>query len=238
MMQHIVLCQLVGAAGGVARGTGFLARFLLAWPRSTMGTRDYRECTLDGPALLNWDERVTSLLSKPLPVDPKTMALDPPLVNLSGRARPRWIEFHNDAEHELGQLQAFGDVADFAAKAAENAARIAGVLWVFEHGPFGEIDAETMEAGAAIASWHLHEAKRIMGATKVPQAVSDAALLVQWMQKLRPDGKERWKVSPRDILREGPARLRDKNRRDAAVKILIATDHMFEVQKSTGQRGF
>ena len=177
---------------------------------------------------------MTSLLSNPLPADPKTMALDPPLVNLSGRARPRWIEFHNDAEHELGQLQEFGDVADFAAKAAENAARIAGVFWVFEHGPFGEIDAETMEAGAAIASWHLHEAKRIMGATKVPQAVSDAALLVQWMQKPGPDGKERGKVSPRDILREGPARLRDKNRRDAAAKILIATNHIYEVQESSG----
>src|SRR5262249_41213699 len=128
----------------------------------------------------------------------------------------------------------FGDVADCAAKAAENAGRIAGVFWVFEHGPSGEIDAETMEAGAAIASWHLHEAKRIMGATKVPQAVSDAALLVQWMQKPAPDGKERWKVSPRDILREGPARLRDKNRRDAAAKILIATKNVFEMQESSG----
>jgi len=234
MMQHIVLCQLVAAAGGVARGTGFLARFLLAWPRSTMGTRDYRECTLDGPALSNWDARVTDLLSRPLPADPKTMALDPPLINLSAGARSRWIEFHNDAEHELGQLQEFGDVADFAAKAAENAARIAGVFWVFEHGPSGEIDAETMEAGAAIASWHLHEAKRIMGATKVPQAVSDAALLVQWMQKPGTDGKERCKVSPRDILREGPARLRDKGRRDAAAKMVLATRHIFEVQEPSG----
>jgi putative DNA primase/helicase len=234
MMQHIVLCQVVGAAGGVARGTGFLARFLLAWPRSTMGTRDYRECAPDGPALSNWDDRVTSLLSLPLPVDPKTMALDPPLLNFSGHARLRWIEFHNDAEHELGQLQEFGDVADFAAKAAENAARIAGVFWVFEHGLSGEIDAETMEAGAAIAFWHLHEAKRILGATKVPQAVSDAALLAQWMQKPEPNGKERWKVSPRDILREGPARLRDKERRDAAAKILVATKHIFEVQEPRG----
>jgi hypothetical protein len=76
--------------------------------------------------------------------------------------------------------------------------------------------------------------KRIMGATKIPQAVSDAALLVQWMQKPGPDGKERWKVSPRDILREGPARLRDKNRRDAAAKILITTRHIFEMQEPSG----
>src|SRR5262249_57082307 len=98
------------------------------------------------------DARVTDLLSRPLPADPKTMALDLPLINLSAGARSRWIEFHNDAEHELGQLQEFGDVADFAAKAAENAARIAGVFWVFEHGPYGEIDAETMEAGVAVGS--------------------------------------------------------------------------------------
>jgi hypothetical protein len=218
----------------VARGTGFLARFLLAWPRSTMGTRDYRECKLDGPALSTWDATVAKLLSHPLPADPKTMILNPQLIILSLRARRRWIAFHNDAEHELGPLQEFADVADFAAKAAENAARIAAVFWVFERGPSGEIAAETMEAGAAIASWHLHEAKRIVGATKVPQAVSDAALLVQWMQQPGPDGKERWKVSPRDILREGPARLRDKNRRDAAAKILIATRHIFEMQERSG----
>src|SRR5262249_30551090 len=139
MMQHIVLRQLLEAAGGVARGTGFLARFLLSWPRSTMGTRDYRECALDGPALSKWDATVTSLLSRPLSTDSKTMALDPPSINLSVRARPRWIGFHDDAEYELGPLQEFADVADFAAKAAENAARIAGVFWVFEHGPCGEI---------------------------------------------------------------------------------------------------
>lgn len=32
MMQHIVLCQLVSVGGGIARGVGFLARFLAAWP--------------------------------------------------------------------------------------------------------------------------------------------------------------------------------------------------------------
>src|SRR5262249_12843699 len=58
--------------------------------------------------------------------------------------------------------------------------------------------------------------------------------LVQWMQKPGTDGKERCKVSPRDILREGPARLRDKGRRDAAAKMLLATRHIFEGQEPSG----
>ena len=229
MMQQIVLCQLIGAAGGAARGVGFLARFLLAWPRSTMGTRIYRECDLDGPALVKWDAKIKALLSFPLPADPKTLALDPPTIFLSGKARDHWIEFHNDAERELGSTGQFGEVADFAAKAAENAARLAGIFWVVEKGPSGEIDAETMQAAAAISSWHLHEARRVIGTTKIPQAVADAVVLVAWMQN-----PSRSQISPREILREGPPRLREKKRRDAAAGVLLRTKHLFETETSSG----
>jgi hypothetical protein len=229
MMQHIVLCQLVSVGGGIARGVGFLARFLAAWPHSTMGTRFYREGDLSAPALANWDARIKELLSLALRADVKTMALNPPTIFLSHSAHNHFVEFHNDAERELCRTGEFGEVADFAAKAAENAARIAAVFWAIEQGPSGEISAEAMQAGAAVASWHLCEANRILGATKVPQAVADATLLVEWMQK-----HERWQVSPREILHEGPARLRDKKRRDRAAKILLETKHLFEVNASTG----
>jgi hypothetical protein len=173
-------------------------------------------------------------MSLPLPADPKTKALDPPTIFLSDKARGSWIEFHNDVERELGRMGQFGDVADFAAKAAENAARIAGVSWVLERGSDGEIDVETMQAAAAVASWHLHEAKRIIGATKVPQAVADAMLLVEWMQKPAMGGASRYQISPREVLHEGPSGLRDKTRRDAAAEVLIKTNHLFETQKGSG----
>jgi hypothetical protein len=229
MMQQIVLCKLINAANGMARGVGLMARFLLGWPLSTMGTRIYREGDLDGPALKCWDNKIQSLLSIPLPAEPNGMALDPPTIFLSDKARANWEEFYNDAEREIGRAGQFGDIADFASKAAENAARIAGVFWVLEKGPSGEIDAETMQAAAAIVSWHLHEAKRIIGATKVPEAVADALLLIEWMQKT-----SRLQLSPRDILREGPSRLREKSRRDAAAKRLLQTNHMFEVSTPSG----
>jgi hypothetical protein len=234
MMQHVVLCRLIGAAGGVARGVGFLARFLLAWPHSTMGTRLYREADLGAPALANWDAKIEELMSLPLPADAKNMALDSPTIFLSDRARACWVEFHNDVEHELCRTGQFGEVADFAAKAAENAARIAGIFWNVERGPSGSINAETMEAAAAVASWHLHEARRIISATKVPQAVADAVLLIEWMQKPGSGGKSRWQVSPRDILHDGPFVLRDKRRRDSAAEALFRTFHLFETNKPNG----
>ena len=65
MMQHIVLCQLLGAAGRSGARHRISRSFPPGSGRShlrTMGTRDYRECTLDGPALSNWDATVTRLV--------------------------------------------------------------------------------------------------------------------------------------------------------------------------------
>jgi len=74
-----------------------------------------------------------------------------------------------------------------------------------------------MEAGAAVAIWHLNEARRIVGATKIPQDVADADLLLQWLLR-----RAESTIEPRDILRLAPAPLRVKERRDAAINILLA----------------
>lgn len=47
MMQPAVLAKLVAIGSGIARGTGALARFVVAWPSTTMGSRDYRPGDLD-----------------------------------------------------------------------------------------------------------------------------------------------------------------------------------------------
>jgi hypothetical protein len=229
MMQHVVLCRLLDASGGASRGLGFLARFLPAWPESTMGSRFYRDINIDDHEMSSWDSRLKELLSLPLPTEGENMALNPPVISLSGTAKREWIAFHDSVEKELGRLGEFSDVSDFAAKTAENAARLAGILWAFQYGATGEIDIKTMQAGAAIASWHLNEAKRILGATAVPQAVADAMLLIHWMQQTG-----RSEVSPRDILNKGVSRLRKKERRDVAAKLLLEKHHLFESHQSGG----
>jgi putative DNA primase/helicase len=185
MLQPIVLARLLEAGSGLARGTGNLARFLVCWPESTMGARPYRPiqaASMAGDPLEAFDRRLIELLNLPLPVeDPATMKLQPTVLDLSPEAFEVWRAFHDEVERELGARGEYGELSDFGAKAAEQAARLAAVLHVFEHGPQGTIGAEAMQAGAALAAWHLHEARRVLSLTGRTGELSDAQALLDWL---------------------------------------------------------
>ena len=144
---------------------------------------------------------------------------------MSAKAKQVWIDFHDAIEKELGVAGDFGNVADFAAKTAENAARIAALFHVYGQGPSGEVSRDEMKHAAAIAAWHLLEARRIINATSVPEAIADALLLLEWIVKLN-----KHEVPPRDILRCGPNKLRDKRRRNAALGLLFETSNLAELK--------
>ena len=223
MMQPVVMHRLLEVGGGASRGLGFLARFLISYPVSTMGTRLYRD-SFDAEAMKPFELRLRELLSMPLPTEGQNMALVPPVLSLSERARRRWIELHDDVEKEVGKTGEFARVADFAAKTAENAARIAAVTHVFQHGPTGEISDEKMEAAASIASWHLLEALRVIGSTAENAGIADAELLLDWLLKQTDI------VSRRDIQNRGPSKLRDdRPRLDKAIMLLAETRNVSEV---------
>jgi hypothetical protein len=227
MMQETILRQLLAAGDGVSRGSGFMARFLMAWPVSTMGGRLYRPDDLADPAVARYGARLRALLDMPLPVEGEGMVLKPADLPLSDDARAMWIRLHDDVERSLARHGEFFDVKDVAAKTADNAARIAGVFHVLESGPVGEITVETMKQAARLALWHLHEAKRIIGAIDIPEVLADAKVLLEWL--LGQDGD----VAPRDVLRHGPNRLRDRERRDKAIETLAETNHL--IRKRVGR---
>jgi hypothetical protein len=213
MLQPNALGKLCAAGDGVARGVGALARFLIAWPSSTIGARAYRPGDLDHHALQAFDARLRLLLDAPLPLEDG--ALKPPTVRLSQEAFDIWRSFYDDVERELGRQGEFSELPGFGAKAAEQAARIACVLHVFEHGPQGEIGAATMMAGAKIAIWHLTETRRVFANIGRTGEASDADLLLEWLR----DHESAPTLG--DILRLGPNRLREKKRRDGAVQKLV-----------------
>ncbi|HMU88780.1 MAG TPA: DUF3987 domain-containing protein, partial [Agitococcus sp.] len=62
---------------GLARGTGFGARFLIAWPKSTQGTRLYKAPPSHWPHLTRFSSHVLSLLNTDLTIDENTGALQP-----------------------------------------------------------------------------------------------------------------------------------------------------------------
>jgi putative DNA primase/helicase len=228
MMQQVVFEKLIAAGGGASRGIGFLARFLTASPPSTMGSRFYKPGDLNAPESRAFDQRIQELLSLKLPTEGDNMALRPPVLSLSAAAHEEWRTYHDAVESELRRGGEFGDVGDFAAKNAENAARLAALFHVFAHGPCGEIDADLMKAGCAVAMWHLLEAKRLIGPAKLPQAVADARALEDWLiGRPRP-------TTRRDISQYGPSPVRDRARRDAALDLLIEKHRVAERQQQSG----
>ena len=77
MLQPAAFEAFTKAGDGLARGLGNLARTLLVWPRSTMGTRlrDENADDPDQPALDAFLERAEALYRTPLPMpfDMETM---------------------------------------------------------------------------------------------------------------------------------------------------------------------
>ena len=210
-VQESTLRAFFDKSKGLARGTGFLARFLMAWPQSTMGTRLYSDAP-DWSQLTTFNRRITQLLQIPLNID-DSGRLATKTLGLSADAHAVWVKFQNTIELQLapdGELQ---DVKDVASKVADNAARLAGLFHVFENG-VGAISADAMARGAKLAAWHLTEARRFLGQFSMPVEWMNADRLERWMiQHCRREGTRI--ISTRTAMQYGP--LRDKSTMHAAV---------------------
>ena len=205
--------------GALARGIGFLARFLFAWPESTQGTRLYREPPSSWPNLNRFHERVRELLDRPLPMaDDGT--LDPLLLKLAPEAKSAWIDFYNEVEVELRPGREMAETRDVASKAADNVARMAALFHLFEGDTGHHIGVEHINRASAIVTWHLYEARRFLGEIAVPVEVRHAEQLEAWLvQQCNANGANR--VDRSFILTSGPNPTRRKAPLDAALKELF-----------------
>jgi hypothetical protein len=215
MVQPKILGRLLAVGDGIARGAGALARFLMMWPPTAIGTRPYRTGDLDSSVLKAFDRRLRELLDSKLTLD-KEGGLEPPTLRLSPTAFEVWRKFHDEVEVELGRGKEFADLPDFGSKVAEQAARVACILHLFAGGRTDEmIGAEMMTAGARVALWHLYETRRIFSITGHSGEIVDAQLLMEWL-RTREDNP-----TLQIILQFGPGCLRDKKRRNAAITVLV-----------------
>jgi putative DNA primase/helicase len=213
-VQEATIRAFFASTRGLARGTGFLARFLVSWPVSTQGTRKFTEPPASWPALAAFNKRLTSILETDAPIDAHG-GLSPTLIKLSPEAKVAWIAFHDAIESELvvgGELQ---DVKDVASKTADNAARLAALFHVFEGG-VGSIGVDAMESATRIAMWHLTEARRFLGEIALPPELANPSALesvaIAYCKRERTD-----QVPTRWLAQNGPTFLRKKDLIEDAV---------------------
>jgi putative DNA primase/helicase len=224
MVQNSILDHWQSAGDGLSRGIGSFARFLALKPSSTMGTRQYQEPPETTPKLQAFHARVLEIMNLNLPLNNQGQ-LEPPTIHFSPEAKTHWIQQFNSIESALKPGGECAEIPDFASKYGEQAARIAGVLHIFENGPKGTIDFDTMQRSLKLAVWYLWEAKRIFTTSALPPEFKDAILLRDWLQSRGQESQKSQKsqesqLTQASVLQTGPNRLRDKKRRDNALKVL------------------
>jgi putative DNA primase/helicase len=229
-IQEPTLREFLTKSGALARGTGFFARFLVALPESTQGTRMFTEAPDKWIALAAFNRRITAMLEQPAPID-EDGALNPPMLSLSPDAKAAWVEYHDAIERELSSGGEFFEIRDVASKSADNAVRLAALFQMFESNEaFEAVTAISMDAfkrAALIAAWYLNESLRFFGELALPPELADAARLDSWLIEYCRRERTRL-VGKRTAMQYSP--LRNKTRMDAAITELSDLDRL-EVRK-------
>lgn len=222
MIQETTLREYFSKSGGLARGTGFLARFLVAWPESTQGQRPFTEAPANWPHLAAFHRRIAAILNQPAPID-EDGALTPAMLSLAPEAKAAWVSYHDAIEIELASGGELYDVRDVASKSADNAARLAALFQIFEHGMGGAIGFDALDRATTITAWHLSEARRFFGELALPAELADAARLDSWLIEHCRQGRTHmvWK---NHVRQHGP--LRDGARLDTAIRELAELDRL------------
>lgn len=208
----------------MANGQGLLARCLAAWPESTIGSRHVEKFEWAGDR--NELKRLFAVLKILSEAEPSTGAttqeLNPQVLPLDTKAQELAVLASNQFETLMKSGNDLSEITDRAAKALENACRIAGVMAVIEGGiNTKSISLAHLERGLVLVQWYLAETLRIRGAAIVPQSVLDAESLSKWLHS-----RNIKLFNTKPVLTHGPSQLRNKTRLLAAIGELVSNGYL------------
>ena len=217
-----------------ASGQGFLARFLITEPPSLIGTRLRRgHGAASEPAVSAFTARLAEILAVPMPTGDNPQELAPLRLPLSLGARELLWRFYEAVERAQAPGGPMEHVRTYASKAAEQAARIAGVLtlWGNLHAP--EVTPQAMGWGITLAQFYLGEARRLAEAGLVSAETAKAERLRQWLVESWPHED----VTPREIVQSGPNALREGKALAGPLSMLVKAGHLVPLEPGTVIRG-
>ena len=217
--QSSVVMKHFSKYGDTARGSGHLARYLIAWPASTKGWRVVQTSEHVWEHLPRLQARFTEL------IEAYTTAIDSGVVNrrtieFNEDAKARWFQQAATTEWMLRPGDYLHDLHDFGSKAMEIVARVAALLH-HASGEEGKISLDTLDRAIAIVGWHVDEAKRLFSADfSQPQDQVDAKSVCAYLRHRVWAGpsSNSW-IAKNLVLRNGP--VRDRGRLNAALDYLI-----------------
>lgn len=212
---------------------GFLPRFLMCEPTSTIGTRLNANTRTDPAALGAFSDRLKAILETPLPMDDKTRALKPRLLPLALQAREVLVQFSDKVEVAMQNGGIYAPVTGYASKAAEQAARIAAVLTLWEDLDAKEVSAVTMSNAVDLAEFYLGEALRLHGASNLSAETDKAEKLRVWLLEKWPEAD----IVPSEIVQSGPYGLRELKAVTPIINMLVDAGWLIPLEPHSIVRG-
>lgn len=220
-------------ADPMAVDTGFLPRFLMCEPPSAIGTRMQANGQRDDSALAGFADRLRAILETPMPMDAETRELQPRILGLAPNARELLAGFADAIEAAQAPGGDLAHITGTASKAAEQAARIAGVLTLWADLDAQAVNAETMADAITLAQFYLTEASRLASAATISAEIDRAETLRRWLLESWTEAE----VLVRDVVRRGPNPLRESPKARAALGILARHGWLVPLDPGTVVRG-
>jgi len=220
-------------ADPMAADTGFAARFLMCEPPSTIGTRMQANARRNDMALAGFAARMHAILETAMPMDPETRELQTRILGIAPDAQTLVAEFSDAIEVAQAKGGSLAQITGTASKAAEQAARIAGVLTLWRDLHARQVEPGDMADAITLAQFYLSEASRLADAAAVSVEIDRAEALRVWLL----DGWPHSEIMARDVVRLGPNALRESPKARAALGILEKHGWLVPLDPGTVVRG-
>jgi hypothetical protein len=220
-------------ADPLAADTGFLPRFLMCEPPSSIGTRMQANTKRDDMAMTNFSGRLHDILDTTPPIDLETRELQPRILGLTPDAHAQLSAFSDAIEAAQAPGGDLAHISGTASKTAEQAARIAGVLTLWRDLLAPEVQVSEMNDAIMLAQYYLAEASRLSSAALVSAEIDKAEKLRRWLLESWPETE----VLVRDVVRLGPNPLRESPKARAALGILEKHGWLVALEAGTVVRG-
>lgn len=184
-------------------------------------------------AVAAFGARLASVLETAMPTTANPQELAPLRLPLSAGAKELLWRFHEAVERAQAVGGTMEQVRAYASKAAEQAARISGVLTLWADLDAPEVTPQTMGWGVALAQFYLGEARRLAEAGAISAETERAEALRKWLLDTWPQSE----VLPSDILKHGPNAMRERAKLTAPLGMLVKSGWLVALPEGAEVRG-
>lgn len=207
-------------ADPLAVDSGFLPRFLICEPKSTIGSRLHGRTVRNEAPIQAFNARLADILATGLPIpDAETGALAPRTLTLSAGAHAVLVQCADAFEKVQAPGETFAELRGYASKAAEHAARLAGIFTLWRDLAATEVSTEDMNDGVRLAVYYMKGVRRAADRDKADSNLVEADRLRLWLT-----GRSQRDFVTGDVLQGAPSR--EMRRRAVAEHLLgILTEH-------------